>query len=186
MSEMSGINVGMSKINDEMSEWTKRGSELVVVIAFYWRWGKWLGNRTYPLLTYVRVRVSDGARVSLILTLTKLCSNKIGTFVLNDKMGRLFKKWGDFLQFFMLDICLSLKIELWRTFLTYNSCSFAFQKTFSLQPSTSFLQQWRLVGIECSTARASVHVTGLRRVLVTGVKGSEWERKGCKSLVLCG
>ena len=35
-----------------------------------------------------------------------------------------------FLQFFMLNICLSLKIELLWTFLTYNSYSLAFQKTF--------------------------------------------------------
>ena len=48
----------------------------------------------------VRIRVRDGVRVSLILTLTKLCSNKIRTFVLNDKMGRLFKKGGGFSAIF--------------------------------------------------------------------------------------
>ena len=72
------------------------------------------------------------------------------------------------MQFFMLNICLSLKLELLRTFPTHNCYSLAFQKTFSLQPSTFFLRQWRLVGIECSIARASVHVTGLGWVLVTG------------------
>ena len=69
-------------------------------------------------------------------------------------------------------------IELLRTFLTYNSYSLVFQKTFSLQPSTSFLWQWWLVGIWCSIAQASVHVTGFRWVLVTAIRGSEWGRRG--------
>ena len=101
------------------------------------------------LRSYVRVRVRVRVRVSLTLslTLTKPCSNKIGTFLLNNKMGRLFKKWWDFLQFFRLNICLFLKIELLRTFPTNSSYSLAFQKKISLQPSTSFLPQWWLVGI---------------------------------------
>ena len=90
------------------------------------------------LRSYVRVRVRARVRVrvrvkvslTLTLTLTKPCSNKIKTFFLNDKMGRIFKKWGDFQQFFMLNICLSSKIELLRTFPTHNSYSLAFQKKF--------------------------------------------------------
>ena len=44
------------------------------------------------LRSYVRVRVRVRVRVNVSLTLTKPCSNKIGTFLLNDKMGPLFKK----------------------------------------------------------------------------------------------
>ena len=40
----------------------------------------------------VRARVRVSLTVTLTLTLTKPCSNKIGIFLLNDKMGQLFKK----------------------------------------------------------------------------------------------
>ena len=72
------------------------------------------------LRSYVRVRVRVFLRVrvrvrvflTLTLTLAKPCSNEKNLiFFYYDKLGRLFKKWRDFLQFFMLKFFLSLKIE---------------------------------------------------------------------------
>ena len=122
----------------------------------------------------VRVRTRIRVRVRVSLTLTKSCSNKIGSFCSMTKWGNVLKI-GGFSAFFMLNICLSLKIELFQTFPTHNSYCLVFQKTFSLQPLTSFLWQWRFVGIGCSISQASVHVTGLRWVLVTGVRVSDGE-----------
>ena len=83
------------------------------------------------------------------------------TFLLNDKMGWIIKKWGDFRQFFMLNICLFLKIEHLRTFPTYNRDSLAFYKTFSLQPSTSFL---RLGSEAVSKGEVGCKITSVVRV----------------------
>jgi len=77
-------------------------------------------------------------------------------------------KWGDFLKNGGIFCNFSGSISFFfedRAFSTYNSYSLAFQNTCSWQPLTSFLG--------CSIARASVHVTGLRWVLITGVRGSE-------------